>query len=453
MNPENAPTSSAEAPSAVEVLALLHQLSLSACRSTTSQALIFQILNDTVQLAQYDRATLWDISDNSIKLLGISGQASPNQATGIAEKWYTLVKDLKAPDTPQTLTKDSFTKEERIWLELQASPSSPNVQWFPIFSKKKLVMGLWLERWAGSPWQEEEINILNFLMQGYGVAWERFVPKFTLKMLGKRQYLFLSIILFCALFLIHIPLRIVAPCEIVPKEPVMITAPLEGIVEEVIVRPGQDILAGQVLFVYDKRVPLQELKVAQKQVQIIQSELNRAITLSFKDARSLPEIATLRIKLQKEQLRLELAEYQVDKLEVSSPMDGIAMLDSPEQWRGKPVRIGERVLVVSSPKMTKVRLWIPESDNVILDRSKPLKIFLNVSPEHSINAKLDYIADYTQMTDKGIPSFVSEAEWENDEVNVKMGLKGTAILYGQEVSLFYWIVRRPWANLRSMIGF
>lgn len=444
-----------QAPSAVEVLALLHQLSLSACRASTRQALIFQILNDSVQLAPYDRATLWALEDDKISLLGISGQASPNQSTGIAEKWLALVKDLKSPDTGQLLSKDSFIKEEKLWLDLKTSPSAPSVQWLPIFSQKKLVMGLWLERWNNAPWQEEEINILNFLMQGYGVAWERFIPKYTLKSLGERQYIFLCIGFFCALFLIHIPLRVVAPCEIVPKDPHMVTAPLEGIVEEVLVTPGQMVKKGDLLLSYDKRVPMQELKVAQKQVQIIESELNRAITLSFRenDERAQSDIATLRIKLQKEKVRLELAEYQVKKLEVPSPLNGVVMLDDPEQWRGKPVRIGEKVLMVSSPKLTKVRMWIPESDNVILDRSKPLKIFLNVSPEHSIRAKLIYIADYAEVSEKGVPSFVSEAEWINPSTDVKMGLKGTAILYGQDVSLFYWIVRRPWAAFRNLVGF
>lgn len=441
------------APSAVEVLALLHQLSLNACRSETNQALIFQILNDTVQLAQYDRATLWALNDEKIKLLGISGQARPNQTTGMAEKWFELVGDLKAADTPQTFTKESFTKHEKTWLELQTGPSAPNVQWFPIFSKKKLVLGLWLERWNNVAWQEEEINILSFLMQGYGIAWEKFIPKYSLKTIGHRQLLFLFIALFCALFLIHIPLRIIAPCEIVPKDPVLITAPLEGIVSEVLVKPGQPVQDDELLFTYDKRVPEQELKVAQKQVQIIQSELNRAITLSFKDNRPLAEVATLRIKLQKEKIRLDLAEYHVRKLEVRAPEKGVVMLDNPEQWRGKPVRIGERVLMISNPEKTKVRIWIPEADNVVLDNKKKLKIFLNVSPEQSRKASLSYVADYTEVSEKGVPSFAAEGEWTNPDEDVKMGLKGTAILYGREVSLFYWMVRRPWAALRNMIGF
>ncbi|SCA63670.1 Uncharacterized protein SCG7109_AV_00030 [Chlamydiales bacterium SCGC AG-110-M15] len=442
-----------EATSAVEVLALLHQLSLTACRSRTRQSLIFQILNDSVQLAGYDRATLWSLKNGKPKLLGISGQAEANQGTGIAETWNSLVNDMKAPDTPQTVTKDSFATKEKLWLEFQASPASPNVHWFPIFSNKELVLGFWLERWGGVAWQDEEINILNFLMQAYGVAWEKFMPKYTWKSFGQKQALLIAAACFAALFLVHIPLRIVAPCEIVPKDPLMISAPLDGIVEEMLVKPGQYVKKDELLFSYDKRVPTQELKVAQKQVQIIQSELNRAVTLAFKDNRPLSEVATLRIKLQKEEIRLELAEFQVSRLEAKAPLEGIVMLDNPEAWRGRPVRIGERVMVLSDPNKSKVRIWIPESDNVVINREKPLKIFLNVSPEFSYQAELSYIADYSTVSDAGIPSFVSEAEWLDGENQVKMGLKGTVILYGQEVTLFYWIVRRPWAAVRSLFGF
>ena len=109
--------------------------------------------------------------------------------------------------------------------------------------------------------------------------------------------------------------------------------------------------------------------------------------------------------------------------------------------------------MLSDPSKSKVRIWIPESDNVVLNRERPLKIFLNVSPEHSYKAKLSYIADYSTISDAGIPSFISEGEWISEDMDVKLGLKGTVILYGQEVTLFYWIIRRPWSALRALVGF
>ncbi|NCF71464.1 MAG: hypothetical protein GWP59_07165, partial [Chlamydiales bacterium] len=50
-------------------------------------------------------------------------------------------------------------------------------------------------------------------------------------------------------------------------------------------------------------------------------------------------------------------------------------------------------------------------------------------------------------------SFVSEADWgETKSSDIKLGLKGSAILYGEEVSLFYWLMRRPWSSFRKLVG-
>ncbi len=57
------------------------------------------------------------------------------------------------------------------------------------------------------------------------------------------------------------------------------------------------------------------------------------------------------------------------------------------------------------------------------------------------------------MDEKGVPSFIAEASWEKDSGMPRLGLKGTAILYGENVSIFYWLFRKPWAAAREFIGF
>ncbi len=458
MSAPNNPEASAAA--AVKVLALLNRLSLNAFRSKTKEALIFQIVNDTIQLTPYNRAVLWDLTGSKPKILSISGQIKTNKSTGLVQTIRSLITDLKNPQASENLSNESFRGEVKAWEEYHGSATAPNVYWFPIFSGERLVMGFWLERWQNRPWHDEEIEMLSFLMQAYGSAYEKFLKKFSLIHLTKKRAYVLTTIIFLAMFLIRVPLRVVAPCEVAPKDPTLITAPLNGIVAKMVVRPGQDVEAEDLLFVYDKRVPLQELKVAQKQVEIIQSELHRATTLAFEqrkptsyeESKPLTQLATLRLELQKEQARLELAEYHSTQLEVSSPISGVVMLDNPEQWRGKPVNIGERVLIVSDPNNTKVKMWLPEDDNVVLDHSKAVKVFLNVRPGTSYEARISYIADYTEITDKGVTSFLAEAEWD-EQPGLKLGLKGTAILYGENVSLFYWLFRRPWAATRNFLGF
>ena len=108
---------------------------------------------------------------------------------------------------------------------------------------------------------------------------------------------------------LRVSLRVVAPCEIVPKDPIIITAPLEDIIANIEVKPGEG-EEGDILFEYDKRVAKENLKVAQEEVQVAQQDLNRANTLAFRDEKSLAEISVLTAKLKKEQVNLELAQYR-----------------------------------------------------------------------------------------------------------------------------------------------
>jgi hypothetical protein len=438
---------------AVEILATLNRLSLNACGSKEKQSLIFLILNETVRVVKYDRAVLWQFKQDSFSLLGVSGQSRVNQTTDYATRWQELVEDLKTPNTLQELSRESFLDKESEWMQLQESEGGLKVVWVPIFTNEKLSLGIWLERWGGKEWQKEELDLVSFLSQSYGVAWEKFAPKFAHNLMLKRNILFFCAFVIASLFLVHVPLRIVAPCEIVPKDPIMITAPLEGVIAEVTVKPGQEVNVKDTLLTYDKRVPIQDFKVAQKSLQIAKSEYERSSVLAFKDKKIMSEVGILRLKYQKESLRLDLANYKLSQLEVGAPISGVVMLDDPNVWRGKSVRIGELIMSISNPEETKLKIWIPEDDNVELDEKKDIKVFLNVRPESSLGAQISYISDYSEVNDKGVASFTSEAHWgETKSSDIKLGLKGSAILYGEEVTLFYWLMRRPWSSLRKLVG-
>lgn len=443
-----------------QLLVIANRLNIKAFRCKTREALLFVILNDTIHLVRYDRAILWDFENPSKpKCLGISGQTTFSKNSELVRKITKIVKSIKNPKVPQQLTANQLVGENEIWNDLQAGKPNSLVLWLPIHFDDKLILGLWLEKWNVT---EKDIptidvqNILsNFLLESYGVAWNNVHAKKFFKHvnLSRTQWLLLALSLVASLFIIHIPLRIAAPCEVVPKDPIIVAAPLEGIIEKVVVKPGETVHKDDILVEYHKTVFLQNLKVAQKQVQILQADVNRAMTLGFKDERSLSELAVLKLKLEKEKLALGLAEYYASKLIIKAPQEGIVIIDNPDEWRGKPVQIGEKILILSNEQNTKIRIWLPENDNIVLDPKRNIKIFLNIKPEISYRASLIYVAAESIVTEKHLASFIAEADWIDKPKEVKLGLKGTAILYGENVSIFYFIIRKPWASVRNFIGF
>lgn len=440
-----------ETAKALNLLSTIYRLTLKAFGAKNRNALIFLIVNDTISVVRYDRALLWEFENNSAKLIGISGQTTINATTETAKKLKRLVSELRTLTATQILTTEHFKGETVLWNEYSNSSLAPSILWVPIQIHGKPRIGLWLERWENSQWTPPDADILNSLAAAYALSWERVLPKIPYQ-LRKNLSWWIPLLITLLLFVIRVPLRIVAPVEVVPKDPIIIAAPLEDVIERINVRPGQIVKKDQVLAEYDKRVALHTLKIAEEELKVSQEDLTRARTLAFKEEKSLAEISVLNAKVKKEQANLALAKYRVSQLLIKSPIEGVAMLENPDEWRGKPVKVGEKIMMVIDPKKTKVRLWIPENDNIPLDFNQPIKVFLNVHPSTEYLAKLTFISNASSLSEKNIASFMAEAFWVEEPQNITPGLKGSAFLYGERVSLFYWIIRKPLATFREWVG-
>lgn len=438
---------------ALKIVTAMNKLILKAFSLNNRNALIFFILNDTISMVLYDRAVLWDLDQKTPKLLGVSGQSSISATSSIAKQWQRLVQNIHNPREMRILTPDEFPKEKELWHEYLSSSYKPTVLWVPIEVEGKIRLGLWLERWEGTTWTKTEGELLTPLCQAYGLAWGKLQQSGFAFLKKRRLWSGIGLAIALLLFIIRIHLRIVAPCEVVPLDPFLVTAPLEDIIDHIVVKPGQPVKVDDSLVEYDKRVALQNLKIAEEQTRVAQQDLNRAKTLAFKDAKSLAEVAVLAAKLKKEEANLDLAKFRASQLVIKAPENGIVMLDNPEHWRGKPVKVGEKILTIINPHKTKVRLWIPENDKISINLDTPIKVFLNTSPTVTRYAKLDFISNASIATEKNVVSFMAEGQWISPQKDVQVGLKGTAVLYGERVSLFYWIMRKPWAKFREFTGF
>lgn len=440
-------------------LAVINTILISAMEAPNRQALEFIITNDTRKVIAYDRAILCHIHNKKISLISISGQSTVHSLTEFYKKLTDLVNCLEDPGSSHLLSADKFTKNKDIWAEYQRQHSS-EILWQPIYSQGELTLGLWIEKWNVQPGEkplESTLGLLSqYLLPGYGAAWNRFSHKLKVQAKTSQKIsIFFPVALAVVglLYFIHLPLRIVAPCEVEPKDPTIITAPLQGVIEKVAVSPGQQVDKGTVLVKYDDRLFAQELKVALNEYAISEAALNRALSLGVNDPNSLSEVAVLQLKMQKQKIDVQLAKDNYEKINIKSPTKGSVIIDDVDQWAGKPVQIGEKIMTVADLSKSKVKIWIPENDNIQVNANISIEVILNVDPARSHKAKIDYVGNEVVISDQQIPSFVAEANWENPETEVKPGLKGTAVIYGEKVSLFYYLIRKPWMIVRKITGF
>jgi len=445
-------------PRSVKRLIFSNRLIVKAIESDTLKKLHFIILNETKHVLSYDRAFLWDLVEGKPNLSGVSGFVDFDQDTEMMSAWERIVNDIRSRNAPCELTREMFPDHQKEW-KVVTGTEQARYYWLPIYTQEKLLNGLvitYLGKKEKDAQDSEEIDIfMNFLMPGYAAALDKFTKKQVKIGKQKRRLAVLgaAFALFLAGNFFEVPLRIVSTCEVVSKSPVIIAAPLEGVIKEIEVLPGQEVKQGDLLVTFEDSYLLQDLELAKKEVELRDAEINRIQTQGYDDEDKLAEYKVFLAKSDQAHAKLNFVQHQYDLSTIESPADGLVSIDSPEEWKGRPVAIGEKIMTLDQQEDTKVLIWVAEGDNINLESQYPIKIVLNASPNTSYEATLDYVSTISQINNENIVSFEAEASWVTPPEDVRIGQKGVAIMYGEKVSFIYYLFRKPILFIRRTLGF
>jgi hypothetical protein len=147
----------------------------------------------------------------------------------------------------------------------------------------------------------------------------------------------------------------------------------------------------------------------------------------------------------------EFLQHQLDRSQVPAPRDGMILFDDPSDWIGRPVQTGERVMRLATPGEVKIEAWIGIGDAIPIPQQGQVRLYLASKPFTSITGKVSYVAHDAVPRPDGNFAYRINATLDQ-QVSGRIGLKGTAKLYGDRVPLGYWLLRRPLATIRRFIA-
>lgn len=263
------------------------------------------------------------------------------------------------------------------------------------------------------------------------------------------------LIIAALVLLLFVPVRqtALAPAEVVPVDAMEIAAAIDGVVKTIHVRPNQAVKAGDPLFSLDDTTLRNRLEVARQSVAVADAELAAASQLAFNDSRSKAELAILTGRAQERRAELAAVQAQLARVDVTAPYDGVAVFADPDQWQGRPVATGERIMLLANPDKPGVLIHLPVADAITLDEGAPVKLFLTVKPLSPLSGQVTETSYQALLSPEGVASYRLRAELgETDRAQARLGLRGTAKLYGDRVVLGYYLFRRPLATLREWSG-
>lgn len=444
---------------------LLVHIEAEARTATTLTELGFSIANDSYSLLGFRQALVFTGADQKAQLLTVSGLAKPTEDSPyllwLRRTWSWLFEQLNAElKTATWLQLDQITQPipEEIsagWQEWWPT----GVYVLPIQSRAGAVLGwvLFLQAQPPAPWQQ---HALGRLVQTWGYCWEMLGGKPKRGLIqrwraSKWQLRVALLFLLALLLLLPVHQTVLAPSEVISLDSQVVAAPIDGVIKTVHVRPNQLVNAGDLLFSLDDTTLRNQLEIMRQSVAVADAEFIAASQNAFHDSTSQSELTLLSGRAHEKRAELEAVQSQLSRVEVKAAKAGLIVFADPDDWLGRPVSTGERIMLLANPEDPGLLIHLPVADAIALEPGAAVKLFLTTRPLVPLEAEVIESSYQATLSPENISSYRLRAQFsaadEGDKA-VRVGLQGTAKLYGEKVSLGYYLIRRPLAALREWTG-
>ena len=438
-------------------LRALMEIEAGARAACTREELQFIVANETRKLTQARQIFVFTVA-GKMRLVTISGLPTVDRAA-------PLVRDIE--QVVDLLGQESGHENH---LEFELSPESAEPKntlnsypfrrllWVPFLAHNGAVLGgMLLAR--EQAWSEPDIAVAERLAGTFAhalaflIAEPRLPSRLGLKSVMRRRVAIAAIIGLPAVMAVPVSMTTLAPFEIAAHNPFVVAAPIEGVIEDVLVNPSAEVKEGQPIVRFADTILRNRLEVAEREVLVAEARLKKASQLAFDDVRGRHELRLAMAHQALKMAELNFARDMFDRTTIKAQRAGIALYSDKRALIGKPVTLGERIMQIGDPSQIEIAIDVAVGDSIVLKPGARAKIFLDSDPIHSREAKVEFTDYQARATPGGTLAFRVVAKLAATERNLpRLGVRGTAQIYGERVLLAVYLFRRPLSALRQWIG-
>ena len=364
----------------------------------------------------------------------------------VNHKDHNQPKDIINIDIQDFAKKNKLTKNKNL----------PNILiLIPIHSPQKGHQGFVAIN-KESEINDSEIELLKHLSGTFGHAFNSFISTFPIKesikkyFSGKNKWKTIVIILLIIFF--PVSMTTTAPVEVVAKNPSLITAPFNGVIKKIIVNNNDTVESGDLLAVLEDNDLINQYNLAKQTLQVVEKELLRTRQSSFSDNTEKSKLAELQSQVLLKKAEMNYANEKLEMTKIVSSINGVAIVENTLDWQGKPVNVGEKIMTIADPNLVEFLIWLPVKDSIIINNKAKVKIFLDINPINSLKGKVLRASYKPYLSPSEVLSYKLVSSFDENQEIPRLGLRGTAKIYGSRVTLFYYLFRKPITYMRQFIG-
>ncbi len=415
----------------------------------------FLVVNETREIIDYTTSfLLLKSATDKFHINAISDIASIDRTAPLVtfvesiinHKTKTNLKEIESIDLEQFSKKIKKQKPKNIPQYLLC---------IPIFSPQRGLQGyLLLAR--NKNFNENENELVQHLSRTYGHAYNTFLTNFSIKnffkknFTGKKRWITISVIIL--IFLFPVRMTSTAPVEVVAKNPFLITSPFDGVVKKIIANNNDQTKPGDLLVLLEDIDLSNEFNLAKQSLQVAEKELLRTRQSSFTDNEQKSRLAELVAQVDLKRVELKSAERKLKNSKIYSEKKGVVIVDRKSDWQGKPVAVGEKILTIADPNNIEFLIWLPVKDSIVINQDANTSIFLDINPMSSYKGNIIRSTYEPELSPEEVLSYKLISSFKGNRDTPRIGLRGTAKVYGNRTILFYYLFRKPITFIRQLIG-
>ena len=201
--------------------------------------------------------------------------------------------------------------------------SLPFVLWCPLkLADGTSLGGIWLAR--ETPWTDNEATLVSRLVATYAHAWYALLGRDKMAPSSQHERIIWGSVFFIIISFFIIPIRIsaLAPVEVVAKNPVIVSAPMDGVISEILVPPNIMVSIETILFKYEDTGLRNRFKVAEKTLAVSLAEFRKVSQEAFHDPQSNAKVALLNAQVELSRAESKYAGELLAQVEVKASKNG-----------------------------------------------------------------------------------------------------------------------------------
>ena len=258
---------------------------------------------------------------------------------------------------------------------------------------------------------------------------------FSARRLFKKRNRWIALVAVSLSMLMPVRLSVLAPAEVIALNATAVTAPQDGVVGSFAVAPNARVKAGDLLFSLDDSPLLNRQQVALKSLEVAKADAHIAQQRAFDDNKSKAEVAVALGRVREKEAELASVNTQASRVEIRAERDGVVIFADANDWLGRPVQTGERVMQLAQPEDGGILVWLSVADAINLELDAPVRLFLHTEPLSPRVGQLIEASYQASLSPEGVASYRLRAAFDEGTELPRIGLRGTARISGDWVML------------------